>query len=106
LNINYFSVWIVIDWIYLAAVARKVYLRNGLGLGDFRKIYGGGKHRGPRGVVFTKGSGSVARHVLKQLEKIGVVEKDPKGGRRITSAGQRDLDRIAGRVATAAAKQQ
>lgn len=42
------------------------------------------------------------RSVLKQLEAIGVVEKDPSGGRRITAQGQRDLDRIAGRVAAAA----
>ena len=43
---------------------------------------------------------------MKQLEAIGVVEKDPKGGRRITAQGQRDLDRIAGRVAAAAAAAQ
>jgi len=41
--------------------------------------------------------------VLKQLEAIGVVEKDENGGRRITAQGQRDLDRIAGRVAAAGA---
>jgi small subunit ribosomal protein S19e len=35
--------------------------------------------------------------VLKQLESVGVVEKAAKG-RRITPSGQRDLDRIAGRV--------
>ena len=46
--------------------------------------------------------GSVARAILKQLESVGVVEKDPKGGRRITPSGQRDLDRIAGRVAVPA----
>ena len=44
--------------------------------------------------------------VLKQLEAIGVVEKDTEGGRRITSQGQRDLDRIAGRVAAAGAAQE
>jgi hypothetical protein len=33
---------------------------------------------------------------MQALEKIGVLEKDEeKGGRRITQAGQRDLDRIA-----------
>jgi small subunit ribosomal protein S19e len=29
------------------------------------------------------------------LEKIGVLQKDKKGGRKITQDGQRDLDRIA-----------
>ena len=41
-------------------------------------------------------SGSVDRKVMQALEKIGVLEQDEeKGGRRITQAGQRDLDRIA-----------
>lgn len=48
-------------------------------------------------------SRSVDRKVLQALEKIGIVEKieddeeggSGKGGRRITQAGQRDLDRIA-----------
>ena len=42
--------------------------------------------------------GFVARAVLHQLESLGVVEKDGKGGRVITASGMRDLDRIAGRV--------
>jgi small subunit ribosomal protein S19e len=33
---------------------------------------------------------------MQSLEKIGILEQDEeKGGRRITQAGQRDLDRIA-----------
>jgi small subunit ribosomal protein S19e len=33
---------------------------------------------------------------MQALEKVGVLEQDEdKGGRRITQAGQRDLDRIA-----------
>lgn len=40
-------------------------------------------------------SGSVQRKVLQGLESIGVLEKDPKGGRRISQDGMRDLDRIA-----------
>jgi small subunit ribosomal protein S19e len=42
-----------------------------------------------------EGSGSVNRKVLQSLEKIGVLQKDKKGGRKITQDGQRDLDRIA-----------
>jgi small subunit ribosomal protein S19e len=39
---------------------------------------------------------------LQALEKIGVVEKDEdKGGRRVTQAGVRDLDRIAQTTFTA-----
>jgi ribosomal protein S19E (S16A) len=43
------------------------------------KIYGGLKHRGPRPSRFKLGSSSIARDIVKQLERIGIVEKDPKG---------------------------
>lgn len=62
-----------------AAVARKIYLRGGLGVGRLRKVYGGNKRRGHRPDTFGKASGSILRHVVKQLESIGVVEKAPDG---------------------------
>jgi len=88
------------DWYYVraASMARKIYLRGGLGVGAFRKIYGGSKDRGTAPSHFARSSGSIARSVLRELERIKVVEKDPRGGRRITSTGQRDLDRIAGQI--------
>ncbi len=83
-----------------AAIARKVYMRQALGVGALRRQFGGRNER--RGTVpehFARASGGVIRHVLIQLEAIGIVEKAPgvKGGRRITAQGQRDLDLIAGR---------
>ncbi|GAB2220250.1 hypothetical protein Droror1_Dr00007893 [Drosera rotundifolia] len=93
-----------LDWYYIraASMARKIYLRGGLGVGAFRRIYGGSKRNGSRPPHFCKSSGSIARHILQQLQLINIVEEDPKGGRRITSSGQRDLDQVAGRVAVAA----
>ncbi|CAN6450045.1 unnamed protein product [Victoria cruziana] len=89
------------DWYYVraASMARKIYLRQGIGVGGFQKIYGGRKRNGSRPPHFCKSSGSIARHVLQQLEKMNIIELDPKGGRRITSSGQRDLDQVAGRIA-------
>jgi small subunit ribosomal protein S19e len=86
------------DWFFvrMAAVARRVYTRGGNGIGRLTKVYGGAKKRGSRPRRFVTGSGSVIRACVKQLEKLQVLEKDPKGGRRITSTGTRDLDRIAG----------
>merc|ERR1719453_1149729 len=88
------------DWYYIraASMARKVYLRQGTGVGAFRKVYGGREHNGTMKCHFGLGSGSVCRHILQQLEKLKIVEKDSrdKGGRRITTQGQRDLDSIAG----------
>ena len=82
-----------------AAIARRVYLRGGVGVGAFKKIFGGRQMRGTIREKFSTGSGSIARHILKQLEALKIVEKVPNGkGRRITPQGQRDLDSIAGQI--------
>ncbi|KIV96221.1 40S ribosomal protein S19 [Exophiala mesophila] len=92
------------DWFYVraAAVARHVYLRKSVGVGRLRKVHGSTKNRGSRPSHHVDASGSVDRKVLQALEKLGIVEKleddeegSGRGGRRITQAGQRDLDRIA-----------
>jgi small subunit ribosomal protein S19e len=80
----------------LIACCSIVYLRKTVGVGRLRKVHGSTRNRGSRPSHHVDASGSVDRKVLQALEKIGVVEKDEeKGGRRITQAGQRDLDRIA-----------
>ena len=89
------------DWYYIraAAIARRVYLRGGIGVGAFKRIFGGRKMRGTRPEHFMTGSGSIARHILKELESLKIVEKVPNSkGRRITAQGQRDLDSIAGQI--------
>jgi len=85
------------DWFFTrtASMARKIYLEGGIGIHGFRKIYGKAKNNGTKPSHFSKASGSVVRAAMKQLEALKVVEKDPKGGRKITTTGQRDLDRIA-----------
>ncbi len=41
------------------------------------------------------------RHIMKQLEECGLMEKAPEKGRRLTANGQRDMDQIAGRIEVA-----
>jgi len=91
------------DWYYIraASIARKVYINGGRGVGSLRKAYGGSMRRGAIPPTFVPASGSIIRHIFHQLEKLKVLEKHPKGGRRISRIGRRDLDRIAGRVAAA-----
>ncbi|KAF5207713.1 40S ribosomal protein S19, partial [Thalictrum thalictroides] len=79
----------------------KIYLRQGIGVGGFRKIYGGRKRNGSRPPHFCKSSGGIARHILQELQKMSIVDIDLKGGRIITSSGRRDLDQVAGRIAVA-----
>jgi ribosomal protein S19E (S16A) len=71
----------VVLWFHVceASMARKIYLRQGIGVGAFRKIYGGRKSNGVRPSHFARSSGSIARDCLKQLERLDIVEKDPKG---------------------------
>ncbi len=83
-------------------MARHIYLRKSVGIGRLRKVHGGVKNRGARPSHHTDASGSVDRKVVQALETLGIVEKidvdedgTGKGGRRITAAGMRDLDRIA-----------
>ena len=84
-------------WFYMraASVARHIYMRKQVGVGKLNKLYGNAKNRGSRPSKHVDASGSVNRKVLQALEKIGIVEISPKGGRRISENGQRDLDRIA-----------
>lgn len=84
------------DWFYVraASIARHVYCRKTVGVGRLRKVHGTAKNRGSRPSKHVDASGSVDRKVMQSLEKIGILEQDEeKGGRRITQAGQRDLDR-------------
>ena len=78
-------------------------------------MHGSTKNRGSRPSHHVDASGSVDRKVVQALEQLGVVEKvddvgeegvvaaGKGGGRRITQAGMRDLDRIA---QTAAAEEE
>nr|XP_048329308.1 40S ribosomal protein S19-3-like isoform X2 [Ziziphus jujuba var. spinosa] len=58
----------------VASIARKIYLRGGLGVGSFQRIYGGSKRNGSRPPHFHKRSGSVACHILQQLESMNIID--------------------------------
>jgi small subunit ribosomal protein S19e len=62
-----------------ASIARKIYLRQGIGVGDFQKIYGGRQRNGSCPPHFCKSSGAISRNILQQLQKMGIVDVDPKG---------------------------
>jgi small subunit ribosomal protein S19e len=89
------------DWFFVraASVARHLYIRAPAGVGAFTKIYGARKRNGSAPSHFMRSSQSVSRRVLQSLEEMALVEKDANGGRKLTSQGRRDMDRIAAQIA-------
>ena len=67
-------------------------MNGGTGVGTFRKTYGASKRRGMKPSRSSKASAGIIHNAINQLERLGVVEKDPRGGRRITSKVQAELD--------------
>jgi small subunit ribosomal protein S19e len=87
------------DWWFTraAAVLRRVYVDGPLGVERMRSFYGGNKNRGSRPNAFRKGSGSILRKSLQQLEAAGLILHD-KTGRRISPEGMKFLDNLSQEV--------
>jgi small subunit ribosomal protein S19e len=89
------------DWWYVraASILRKLY-KSGepIGVETFRTIYGGRQRRGSAPPHRRKGSGSIVRKLLQQLEEAGLVEKVPGKGRVLSPKGRSLLDRVAREV--------
>ncbi len=80
------------DWWYIrsASVLRKTAILGPIGVSKLKRKYGGKKNRGHKPERFYKGSGSIARKILQQLEKAELVTKSEKKthkGRVITQKG-------------------
>jgi small subunit ribosomal protein S19e len=79
-----------------AAILRKLYMNEGMGVSRLRVAYGGRKNRGHKPEHSYKASGSVIRKALQQLEKAGFVKAEKGRGRVITSKGRKFLNHLAG----------
>ncbi len=89
------------DWWYYraASILRKLYVRGTpVGVERLRTAYGGRMNRGVAPEHFYKGSGSVVRKILQQLEKAGLVVKVGRKGRTLSPAGRSLLDNIAAQI--------
>ena len=85
------------DWWFVrsAAVLRKVYLQGPIGTERLSAEFGGARDRRVKPYKAVKGSRSIVRNSLKQLEAAGLVAADKNRGRVITSKGQSLLDNVA-----------
>ena len=84
------------DWWYVrcASILRKLYLKGPLGVSRLRKLYGG-RHRVGHGAPrFARGSGSIIRKALQQLEAAGLLEKQDRKGRVLSKKGRALLEEI------------
>ena len=83
------------DWWFTraASLLRKLYLHGPVGLGDFRRSYGGSKAVGYNPKHHRDAGGSSIRKILKQLEQAELVAKTPKG-RVLTPKGTAMLDKL------------
>jgi small subunit ribosomal protein S19e len=81
------------DWWFVrcASILRKIYIDGPVGVSRLRSYYGGKQRRPVRTPGFAKGSGSIVRKALQQLEKAGYIKKS-KQGRLISPEGQAFLD--------------
>lgn len=85
------------DWWHtrVAAVLRKVYLEGPIGVERLRGEYGGARDRGAAPDRAKKGSGSIIREALQQLEKEKLVENVKGVGRRVSPQGRALVDNAA-----------
>ncbi len=88
------------NWWYtrVAAVLRRVYMDGPVGVERLRTYFGGRQDRGSRPERFRKGSGSIVRKALQQLEEAGLVEKTEEG-RVVTPEGRSLVDSVAHEIA-------
>ena len=85
------------DWWFVrcASILRKIYVKGPIGIEKLRQEYGGRKDRGAKPEHAKKGSGSIVRNALKQLNKAGLVKPQRTEGKIVTNKGRQLLDRLA-----------
>lgn len=94
------------DWWYrrVAAVLRKVYVNGPIGSARLAAEFGGRRDDGSAPYHPRRGSRSIAREAMQQLESLGYLAKAEKRGRMITAAGRKLLDNAAHEVLLELAK--
>jgi small subunit ribosomal protein S19e len=91
------------DWWYVrcAALLRRIAMDGPVGTQRLRSVYGGKTDNSSKPERFVKGSGSIIRKAMQQLESAGFVKTTPKG-REISSQGRSFLDNSAYELAQSA----
>jgi len=82
------------DWWYTrcASILRKIYINEVIGIERLRAEYGGKRDKGSKPYKAKRGSGSIVRRAVQQLEKAGYVTRIKGKGRVLTYKGRSFLD--------------
>ena len=75
-----------------------MYVNGPIGVARLAEEYGGKRDRGSKRYHAVAGSGSVARHCVRQLEAMGFIERYKNRGRVVTPKGRSLLDNTAEEV--------
>ena len=88
------------DWWYTrcASILRKIYVSDVIGIERLRAEYGGKRDKGSKPYKASRGSGSIVRRAVQQLEKAGYVSRIKGKGRVLTPKGRSFLDNTSNEV--------
>ncbi|OGS42432.1 MAG: 30S ribosomal protein S19e [Euryarchaeota archaeon RBG_16_62_10] len=84
------------DWWHTraAAVLRKIYVDGPVGTTRIAAMYGGKADRGSKPNKAVRGSRSISRVTVQQLEKSQLVQKQKDGGRVVTAKARKLVDSV------------
>jgi len=88
------------DWWYTrcASILRKIYINDVVGIERLRAEYGGKRDKGSKPYRASRGSGSIVRRAVQQLEKAGYITRIKGKGRVLTPKGRSFLDNTSNEV--------
>jgi small subunit ribosomal protein S19e len=81
-----------------AAVLRKIYIEGPVGTTRLAAMFGGTADRGSKPDKAVRGSRSISRSTVQQLEKSQLVRKEKDGGRAVTGKGRKLVDSVATQI--------
>jgi small subunit ribosomal protein S19e len=87
---------VAVDWWHTrtAAVLRKIYIDGPIGTTHIAAKFGGKADRGSKPDKAVRGSRSISRITVQQLEKSQLIQKQKDGGRVVTAKGRKLVDGV------------
>lgn len=88
------------DWWHTrtAAVLRKIYVEGPVGTTRLAAMFGGRADRGSKPNKAVRGSRSISRMTVQQLEKSQLVQKQKDGGRVVTAKARKMIDAMSTQI--------